>query len=36
MEFVKSKLWLSIKVVYWTLVFAAAGFFYWLIFTTLL
>jgi len=36
MAFYDTKLWGVVTWIYWLAVFAAAGFFYWLIFTTLL
>jgi len=35
MEFIKSRSWRYIRAAYWTLVFAAAAFGYWLIISTL-
>jgi len=36
MEWMESKTWRAIVIGYWIAVFCAAGFFYWLIFSTLL
>jgi len=36
MEFFETKLWSAISVIYWIAVLAAAGFFYWLLFATIM